>query len=49
MKKVRFLRNGYETVMNDKLAAIYAGKKKVEILDGKPAPIKEKAPLKAKK
>lgn len=33
MKKVKFIKNGYQTVMNDKLAAIYA-KKKVKI-DGK--------------
>ena len=36
MKRVKFLRNGCETVMDDKVAAIYEKKKKVKIRgDGK--------------
>jgi hypothetical protein len=36
MKKVKFAKNGYQTVMNDELAAVYA-KKKVKI-DGEEVP-----------
>lgn len=32
MKRIKFLRNGCETVMDDKVAAIYEKKKKVKIL-----------------
>jgi hypothetical protein len=32
MKKVRFIKNGYETEMTDKVAEIYELKSKVEIL-----------------
>lgn len=36
MKKVRFAKNGYQTVINDKLATIYA--KKTVRIDGEKVP-----------
>lgn len=47
MKRVKFLKNGYETVMNDDLAKMYEDKSKVEILGNAKAP-GEKQPIKKK-
>ena len=43
MKNVEF-KNGYKTVMNDKLADVYAKKGKVKILGEAKSPEREKAP-----
>ena len=44
MKKVKFVKNGYETEMTDKVAEIYLKKKKVKLVgEAKPAPVKKAA------
>ena len=49
MKKVKFKRNGYETSMNDKLAAIFEKKGKVQIVGDQNPAKREEPPKKAEK
>lgn len=42
MKKVKFNKNGYVTVMNDDIAKVYSDKKKVKILGEAKEPEREK-------
>lgn len=46
MKKVKFVKNNYVTVMNDKLAKVYSDKGKVKIIGEVKAEERDAAPKK---